>query len=71
MKPETVLDLANIRQALVRMEDTIVFDLIERSQFSVPHQFMKRINIISPILMELFRMGFVTIGSCSFSNQTL
>ncbi|ODV68903.1 putative chorismate mutase [Hyphopichia burtonii NRRL Y-1933] len=33
MKPETVLDLNNIRQALVRMEDTIVFDLIERSQF--------------------------------------
>ncbi|MDC6271415.1 chorismate mutase [Acetobacter pasteurianus] len=33
MKPETVLDLGNIRQALVRMEDTIVFDLIERSQF--------------------------------------
>lgn len=33
MKPETVLDLANIRQALVRMEDTIVFNFIERSQF--------------------------------------
>lgn len=33
MKPHTVLDLANIRLALVRMEDTIVFDLIERSQF--------------------------------------
>lgn len=33
MKKETVLDLANIRQALVRMEDTIVFALIERSQF--------------------------------------
>ncbi|KAG7665452.1 ARO7 [[Candida] subhashii] len=33
MKPETVLDLNNIRQALVRMEDSIVFDLIERSQF--------------------------------------
>lgn len=32
-KPETVLDLNNIRHALVRMEDTIVFDLIERSQF--------------------------------------
>ncbi|KAK6202798.1 chorismate mutase [Scheffersomyces amazonensis] len=32
-KPETVLNLDNIRQALVRMEDTIVFDLIERSQF--------------------------------------
>lgn len=32
-KPETVLDLNNIRAALVRMEDTIVFDLIERSQF--------------------------------------
>ncbi|ABN67369.2 ARO7 [Scheffersomyces stipitis CBS 6054] len=32
-KPETVLDLNNIRQALVRMEDSIVFDLIERSQF--------------------------------------
>jgi chorismate mutase len=33
MKAETVLNLDNIRQALVRMEDTIVFDLIERSQF--------------------------------------
>lgn len=33
MKPETVLDLNNIRQALMRMEDSIVFDLIERSQF--------------------------------------
>ena len=32
-KPETVLDLANIRKALIRMEDTIVFCLIERSQF--------------------------------------
>ena len=33
MKPQTVLDLDNIRQALVRMEETIVFALIERSQF--------------------------------------
>lgn len=33
MNPSTVLDLNNIRQALIRMEDTIVFDLIERSQF--------------------------------------
>lgn len=33
MKPHTVLDLNNIRLALVRMEDSIVFDLIERSQF--------------------------------------
>lgn len=33
MKPESVLKLDNIREALVRMEDTIVFDLIERSQF--------------------------------------
>ncbi|RLV92566.1 Chorismate mutase [Spathaspora sp. JA1] len=42
MKPETVLDLANIRQALVRMEDTIVFDLIERSQFySSPSVYQK------------------------------
>lgn len=32
-KPDTVLDLNNIRAALVRMEDTIVFDLIERLQF--------------------------------------
>lgn len=32
-KAETVLDLNNIRAALVRMEDSIVFDLIERSQF--------------------------------------
>lgn len=33
MKPETVLDLNNIRTSLVRMEDTIVFDFIERLQF--------------------------------------
>ncbi|ODQ67491.1 chorismate mutase [Nadsonia fulvescens var. elongata DSM 6958] len=33
MKPETVLDLANIRDALVRMEDTVLFNLIERAQF--------------------------------------
>lgn len=32
-KPQTVLDLNNIRAALVRMEDTIVYDMIERSQF--------------------------------------
>ncbi|KAM9935830.1 hypothetical protein OXX80_004610 [Metschnikowia pulcherrima] len=30
---KTVLDLNNIRAALVRMEETIVFGLIERSQF--------------------------------------
>lgn len=33
MKPETVLNLQNIRDSLVRMEDTIVFNFIERSQF--------------------------------------
>lgn len=32
-RSETVLDLNNIREALVRMEDTILFDLIERAQF--------------------------------------
>lgn len=41
-KPETVLDLNNIRAALVRMEDTIVFDLIERLQFfSLPSVYEK------------------------------
>lgn len=33
MRPESVLDLSNIRAALIRMEDTILFDLIERAQF--------------------------------------
>lgn len=33
-KPESVLDLANIRSALIRMEDTILYDLIERAQFT-------------------------------------
>lgn len=33
LKPDTVLDLPNIRDALVRMEDTIIFDFIERAQF--------------------------------------
>ena len=47
MRPETVLDLANIRQSLVRMEDTIVFDLIERSQFfSSPSVYEKNKFII-------------------------
>lgn len=32
-KRDTVLDLNNIREQLVRMEDTIVFNLIERAQF--------------------------------------
>ncbi|GAV53398.1 hypothetical protein ZYGR_0AI06820 [Zygosaccharomyces rouxii] len=32
-KPETVLDLANIRDELVRMEDSIIFKFIERSHF--------------------------------------
>lgn len=32
-KAETVLDLNNIRESLIRMEDTIVFNLIERAQF--------------------------------------
>ncbi|OBA20776.1 chorismate mutase [Metschnikowia bicuspidata var. bicuspidata NRRL YB-4993] len=32
-EPATVLDLNNIRASLVRMEETIVFGLIERSQF--------------------------------------
>lgn len=33
LKPETVLDLQNIRDALVRMEDTIIFNFIDRAQF--------------------------------------
>jgi chorismate mutase len=33
MKPDTVLNLNNIRASLVRMEETIVFNLIERAQF--------------------------------------
>lgn len=32
-KPETVLNLANIRDELVRMEDSIIFKFIERSHF--------------------------------------
>lgn len=41
-KPETVLALNNIREALVRMEDTIVFDFIERLQFySLPSVYQK------------------------------
>lgn len=33
MKPESVYNLANIRENLIRMEDTIIFNLIERSDF--------------------------------------
>ncbi|KAH3903097.1 chorismate mutase ARO7 SCDLUD_000709 [Saccharomycodes ludwigii] len=33
LKPETVLDLQNIRNELVHMEDTIIFNFIERSYF--------------------------------------
>ncbi|QEU61880.1 Aro7 [Kluyveromyces lactis] len=33
-KPETVLDLQNIRDELVKMEDTIIFNFIERSHFA-------------------------------------
>ncbi|SCW01266.1 LAFE_0D08790g1_1 [Lachancea fermentati] len=33
LKPDTVLDLKNIRDELVRMEDTIIFNFIERSHY--------------------------------------
>lgn len=33
-KPETVLNLQNIRDELVKMEDTIIFNFIERSHFA-------------------------------------
>jgi chorismate mutase len=33
LKSDTVLNLDNIRSGLIRMEDTIVFNLIERAQF--------------------------------------
>ncbi|KAK9495915.1 chorismate mutase [Lipomyces doorenjongii] len=33
LRPDTVMDLKNIRAVLVRMEDTIVFNLIERAKF--------------------------------------
>ncbi|KAL6942126.1 chorismate mutase aro7 [Hanseniaspora vineae] len=35
LEPKTVLDLQNIRDELVKMEDTIIFDFIERSHFAV------------------------------------
>lgn len=34
-KPETVLDLQNIRDELVKMEDSIIFKFIERSHFPI------------------------------------
>lgn len=33
LDPKTALDLDNIRSTLIRLEDTIVFNLIERAQF--------------------------------------
>jgi hypothetical protein len=33
LNPKTALDLGNIRYTLIRLEDTIVFNLIERAQF--------------------------------------
>lgn len=33
LDPKTALDLGNIRYTLIRLEDTILFNLIERAQF--------------------------------------
>jgi hypothetical protein len=33
LSPKTALDLGNIRYTLIRLEDTIIFNLIERAQF--------------------------------------
>ena len=33
LNPKTALDLGNIRYTLIRIEDTIIFNLIERAQF--------------------------------------
>jgi chorismate mutase len=35
MNPESVYNLSNIRQDLIRMEDTIIFNLIERADFPI------------------------------------
>ncbi|SCU92338.1 LAMI_0E09846g1_1 [Lachancea mirantina] len=48
LKPETVLDLKNIRDELVRMEDTIIFNFIERSHFpTCPAVYKKKGSDIS------------------------
>jgi chorismate mutase len=33
LNPKVALDLGNIRYTLIRLEDTIIFNLIERAQF--------------------------------------
>lgn len=44
-KPETVLNLQNIRDELVKMEDTIIFNFIERSHFpTCPPVYIKNSN---------------------------
>ncbi|KAK9450910.1 chorismate mutase [Limtongia smithiae] len=55
LKPETVLNLQNIREVLVRMEDTILFNLIERAKF--PQQ--KTIYISGGIDIPGFDGSFV------------
>ena len=35
---ESALDLSNIRQSLRRMEDSIIFSLIERAQYKINHK---------------------------------
>ncbi len=65
------LELANIRRSLIIMEDTIIFSLIERSQFSLNapvyepgatvQQYLKdggrQLSLLEYLLMETVRLG--------------
>jgi hypothetical protein len=47
LNPKIALDLGNIRYTLIRLEDTIVFNLIERAQF--------------PLNLSIYRPGAVPL----------
>ena len=47
----TALSLANIRQSLIRQEDTIIFSLIERAQFARNDAVYRRGGVSVPAYM--------------------
>lgn len=70
-RPPAPLELANIRRSLILMEDTIIFSLIERSQYALNspvykpgatvQQYLKdsgrQLSLLEYLLMETVRSG--------------
>ena len=55
LNPTNALDLGNIRYTLIRLEDTIIFNLIERAQFPLN----RSIYVLGGVALPNFEGSFL------------